>query len=198
MLRVFAGLLLAQTGAGLSVQAAALEQTELGVRINALHANGNIYGAGLHLRRLLDDGFFVTATLDRQVYDAARPPAPLEQSEQTLPSVTNTVAGVNVGRLQGLGDSRIMWFWSMGLAVGFPQPSRPGPGQIQLEAETEVHLRSAAGIEALVSEHWSLMAAVRVERHYVNLRYSDPATAQRATLSSLTPAGVYLSLGYRF
>lgn len=198
MLRVITGSLLALSAAGFSVQAVALEHTELGVRINALHADGNIYGAGLHLRRFLGDGFFVTATIDRQIYDAARLPATVAQSNQPVPSLPNTVAGVNVGRQQGIGNARIMWFWSMGLAVGFPQPSRSGPAQVQLEAETEVHLRSAVGLEALMSEHWSLMAAVRVERHYVNLRYIDPATQQRATLSSLTPAGVYLSLGYRF
>lgn len=198
MLRAIVGLVLALSGALVIERAEALEQAELGVRINVLYGNGSFYGAGLHLRRFLHDSYFVTATLNRQNFAAARLPAWSEQQDMRIPTVQSTIAGVNVGRRQHLGDAQLMWFWSMGLAVGFPQASRTGPGQIQLEAETEVHLRSALGIETLMADHWSLTAAVRIERHYVNLKYNEPGSDGKTTLSTLTPSGVYLSLGYRF
>ena len=67
-----------------------------------------------------------------------------------------------------------------------------------MRSGTQVHLTSAAGGIWQMDAHWSLAAAVRVERHYVDIRALDVSSGSPRRQSTLTPAGFYLSLDYRF
>lgn len=174
--------------------AASPAPVELAVRVNALFADVDLHGAGVAGRLPLRDGWFVDATLERQTYararwDDVRPAGDLE----------STVLGAALGR-RGNGERGPAWFWTWGIAVGFPETgASSGAGQPRHDAaSTEVHLTASLGVSGSLSAHWSLDAALRVERHFVDWRLSDPDGRLLERRSTLTPVGAYLALSYRF
>lgn len=178
--------------------AAAQEPPEIAVRATVLHAKGILHGAGLHLRLPLPQQYFVTASLDQQFYTPDFAMAASQQPSGDPYTIRSIVAGAGVGRYYFIGESRWRWFWSMSLAAGFPRIENPATGNAAWRAGTEIHMRTDFGIESLLAGPWYLQGGLRIERHYVDLRYREVSSGKRTVLSSLTPGGVYLALGYRF
>lgn len=167
---------------------------EIGLRASGSSAAAEIYGFGVAARYFFHDRWFVDATLERQI---VRSPASEPFGDARLTSV---VVGTALGReLSGDDANRTAWFWSWGVAVGFPDVGPAGgDGSVVETATSEIHLTASLGARRRLSDHWSLNGAVRIERHYVDWRRSAADGSLLAERSSLTPAGLYLALSYRF
>jgi hypothetical protein len=182
--------LLAATGS-----LAAERPLTLGMRMNALHASGDMTGGGLTLGVRLSNGWFAAANVDNYRYS---PDGVVDTGSSSTPVRLRTlVIGAAIGRQVPGRIDALDWFWSAGIATGLPQAGARDE-TAAVRSGTQVHLTSAAGGIWRLDTHWSLAAALRVERHYVDIRSSDPESGEPRRLSTLTPAGFYLSLDYRF
>ncbi len=172
--------------------AAAERPVTVSVRVNAMHASGDMYGAGLALSMRLNNGWFATGTLDNYYYE----PSTLA-SAVARPQFHSLVLGAAMGRRVPSRYEGLDWFWSAGLAAGLPQ-GYSLQNTAALVSGTQVHLTTALGGIRQLGEHWSMSAALRVERHYIDIRYRHEASVEEQRVSTLTPAGLYLSVNYRF
>ena len=188
------GIVAAMASALAAAGAAAAERpVTVSVRANALHASGDMYGAGLALSMRLNNGWFAAGTLDNYYYA----PSTLTSATAARPQLQSLVFGAAMGRRIPSRYEGLDWFWSAGLAAGLPQGYRPQDTKA-LDSGTQVHLTMALGGIRQLGAHWSVSAALRIERHYIDIRYRDEASGDERRLSTLTPAGLYLSVNYRF
>lgn len=167
---------------------------EIGLRANASSADPELYGLGVAARYFFHDRWFVDATLERQMYRSqASDPFGVAQ-------LTSVVVGAAIGRELAASDAdRTTWFWTWGVAAGFPDAGpADGDGGNFEAAASEIHLTASLGARRRLSEHWSLTGALRIERHYVDWRITAEDGRPLAERSSLTPVGLYFALSYRF
>lgn len=167
---------------------------EIGLRANALSADPDLYGLGVTARYFFHDRWFVDATLERHVF-RSRASDPFGAAQHT-----SIVVGAAFGREHAAGDAgQTSWFWTWGVAAGFPDAGPAGADGGSFETATgEIHLTASLGARRRLSERWSATGALRVERHYVDWRTTAADGRLLAARSSLTPAGLYFALSYRF
>lgn len=165
---------------------------EAGVRVTALAGGGESQGAGVLLRLHLDEGWFASATLERA---SRRSEVPGRGGARRVESDAS-VFGMAFGRQQALGNGELAWYWSVGLAAAYPGRVAGEATAADIEAGNELHLVSTLGVLLPVSPRWTVEAAARLERHYLDLRWQQ--ADRRGRLSETTAAGIGLTLNYRF
>lgn len=187
---ILPGMLLAAAG-----HAAIVDAAEVGVRVSALQAATNLQGPGVVTRWPLSQGYFVQASLDRWQYERDRGLQPMPPGD-----LQNLVAGTAIGREFRSGAGVRTWFWTWGIAAGFPSASRNSGGQAdrQFSSATEIHVAGALGTSQQLTDRWSLSVIARLERHFVDWRVTDGAGTLLARRNTLTASGLSLSVNYQF
>jgi len=198
---------------GISTQASAQSNIEVGLRGNVLLGDGqpanDILGAGLMGKYYLTDGWFVAATLDVYDYDFERPykTVGIEQDPnvKTIDSTIRTTAlGGAIGRHYG-DKSGFDWFWSAGVGVGFPDTTNisgptdsGGTFDLVIDAKTEIQIMTTLGTTYYLSDRWSFTAAARAEHHFLDITVVDQVSGATGKVESQTPLGAYLSVNVAF
>lgn len=163
-------------------------RAELGLRATTLAAEVPVLGIGLAGRLPLRDGWFVDVALERQRY--------ADRRALHGRGLASTVAGAAIGR-HFAGDDRGSWFWSWGIAAGLPAAAGPGAGPGRDTAATEIHLAGAVGLSRPLSRHWTVTAALRAERRFVDWRRHSDDGRIVDRRGELGLVGLGITLGYR-
>ena len=146
-------------------------KNEFGLRANVLLGDGkpanDILGVGLIGRRYLNNGWFVSGSIDAYAYDFERPASFLGIAQDPNVDVidadgTSTVLGGLIGREYGDANTGWRWFWSLGLGVGIPNVddiSGPidggGTFDLDIDTGTEIQLLSTLGTSYYFTSKWS-------------------------------------------
>ena len=187
---------------------------DLGARTTVLLGDGtpanDIPGYGLIGRYWLDNGWFITGTLDAYEYDFERPAALVGIMQDPNVDVIDatgesTVLGAMIGKKFGETDSSFDWFWSAGVAVGFPDigdVSGPtdsgGMFDMTFDVGTEYHLTTALGGEYQFNPQWYATLAARLEQHFIDILVTDRISGNTRVQDNQLTHGAYLSLSYQF